>query len=142
MQERVPDCAPYQGRIYSRSGENKNYTAFSDTSYGKAAGLFGINCNHFKYSYIPGISEQTYFPYDKEENDRIYKESQKQRYHERQIRNAKNEFNMMKGIGDKQGMDRAKARIRVSQSNMRNFIDETERTRRRAREQLAINNPR
>ena len=49
---------------------------------------------------------------------------------------------MMKGIGDKQGMDRAKARIRVSQSNMRNFIDETERTRRRAREQLAINNPR
>lgn len=136
MQERVPDCAPYQGRIYSRSGENKNYTAFSDTSYGQAAGLFGINCNHFKYPYIPGITKQTYFPYDKEENDRIYKESQKQRYHERQIRAAKREVGMMEAIGDVDGLEQAKAKVRSRQASMREFIDETRRTRRYDREQV------
>lgn len=137
-----PHCEPWQGRIYSLSGNNKNYEAFSNTSYGLASGLFGINCGHFKYPYIPGISEQTYYPYDKEENDRIYKESQKQRYHERQIRSAKNEMNMMKGIGDEEGFEQAKTKLRNRQANLREFIDDTGRTRRRDREQLAINNPR
>ena len=95
----------------------------------------------FIYPYIPGITEQRYYPYDKEENDRIYAESQKQRYHERQIRAAKNEYNMMKGIGDKEGMEMARQKVLGSQANIRNFIDETGRTRRRNREQLGFNNP-
>ena len=137
-----PLCEPYQGRIFSRSGKDKNYDGLDDTSVGEAAGLFGINCNHFKYPYIAGITEQTYYPYDKEENDRIYAESQKQRYHERQIRAAKNEMNMMKGIEDEEGFERARVKLRNRQASMREFIQETDRTRRYDREQLAINNPR
>ena len=137
-----PKCEPYQGRIFSRSGKSKNYDSLANTSIGEPDGLFGINCNHFQYVYIPGISEQTYFPYDKEENDRIYKESQKQRYHERQIRAAKNEMNMMKGIDDQEGFEQARTKLRDRQARMREFIQETDRTRRYDREQLAINNPR
>ena len=136
-----PGCEPYQGAIYSKNGNNKDYPDFGNTSYGGAAGLLGINCGHFIYPYIPGITGQRYFPYDKEENDRIYAESQEQRYHERQIRAAKNEYNMMKGIGDKEGMEMARQKVLGSQANIRNFIDETGRTRRRNREQLGVNNP-
>ena len=131
-----PLCEPYQGRIFSLSGKSKEYEDYGSTSYGQAAGLFGINCNHFKYPYIPGITKQTYFPYDKEENDRIYAESQKQRYHERQIRAAKREVGMMEAIGDVDGLEQAKAKVRSRQASMREFIDETERTRRYDREQV------
>lgn len=131
-----PLCAPYQGRIFSLSGKSDTYPAFSNTSYGEVAGLFGINCGHFKYPYIAGITEQTYYPYDKEENDKIYEESQKQRYHERQIRSAKNEQRMMKGLGDKKGFEQAKSKVRNRQASMRDFIDRSNRTRRYDREQI------
>ena len=36
-----PGCEPYQGQIYSRSGNNKNYPTIANTSIGDAAGLFG-----------------------------------------------------------------------------------------------------
>lgn len=36
-----PKCAPYQGRIYSRSGRHPKYPPFSSTSYGEPDGLFG-----------------------------------------------------------------------------------------------------
>lgn len=131
-----PLCEIWQGGIYSRGGKDDNYTAFDDTSYGEAAGLLGINCGHFIYPYIPGITEQRYFPYDKEENDRIYAESQEQRYHERQIRAAKNEYNMMKGIGDKEGMEMARQKVLGGQASAREFIKKTNRTRRYNREQV------
>lgn len=136
-----PGCEPYQGRIYSRSGDNKNYPDFGNTSYGEAAGILGINCGHYVYPYIPGITKQTYHPYDPEESEKIYIESQKQRYLERQIRASKREYNMMEAIGDKEGAEIAKQKVLQRQVNMRGFIDDTGRTRRNEREQLAINNP-
>lgn len=36
-----PGCAPYQGNIYSRSGNSDKYPALSSTSAGEPAGLFG-----------------------------------------------------------------------------------------------------
>lgn len=136
-----PGCEPYQGRIYSRSGKDKHYPDFGLTSYGEAAGLFGINCGHNKYPYVPGISEKRYQPYASKENDRIYEESQKQRYLERQIRKAKREANVMAVMGDDVGLDMAKQKVLQRQASMRGFINDTGRTRRNAREQLPINNP-
>lgn len=83
-----PLCAPYQGRIYSLSGNSEKYPALSETSKGQAAGLFGINCGHRMDPYIEGTTP-TYKPYDEKENDKVCKESQKQRYYERQIRKWK-----------------------------------------------------
>ncbi|MED5101076.1 phage minor capsid protein [Niallia sp. FSL W8-0177] len=138
-----PLCAPYQGKIYSRSGKSKKYPPFSETSYGKhIAALFGINCGHVKYPFIEGVSVKREIEINKEENDEAYKLSQQQRYLERQIRHAKKQLNVLSAMGDDVGVQMAKQKVRERQANMRRFIDETGRTRRRNREQLAYNNPR
>jgi hypothetical protein len=135
-----PLCAPYQGKIYKLHGRDKQYpNLYTDTSYGQPAGLFGINCHHTKYPFIEGVSTQTYFPYPKEENEKAYKESQVQRAHERTIRNAKTRYEMYKSMGDKDGMEKASTLIKNRQGKLRDFIDETGRTRRRDREQIVKN---
>lgn len=131
-----PLCAPYQGRIFSRSGNHPKYPAFSETSYGKPAGLFGINCGHVKYPYIEGVTIKRYEPYDEAENAQAYKESQKQRAIERAIRNAKTEAKLFEEMGDEAGLAEARARVRRQQARMREFIETTGRTRRRDREQI------
>lgn len=136
-----PRCEPFQGKIYSRSGKSKKYPPFSSTSYGEAAGLLGVNCGHFIIPYIEGISRKTYQPYNKKENDNTYKQSQKQRYLEREIRKAKRELNMLSTMGDDEGIKMAKQKVRQAQINMRTFIEDTGRTRNRSREQLLKDNP-
>ena len=131
-----PGCAPYQGRIYSRSGNHPKYPPLSSTSYGRPDGLKGINCGHVFYSYIEGISEKTYRPVKKSENDEEYKQSQQQRYLERRIRQAKRELEMMNAMGDDVGIEQAKKKVRERQADMRQFIENTGRTRRRNREQV------
>jgi len=137
-----PLCAPYQGRVFSKSGRDRNYPSIRDTSYGEPAGLFGINCGHFKYPYIPGISQRTYEPTeDATENALIYEQSQRQRHLEREIRKAKREYNMMQALEDKEGQEQAKQKVLKKQANMRKFIDDTGRTRQRQREVLPVGNP-
>lgn len=131
-----PRCAPFQGRIFSRSGNHPKYPALSDTSYGEAAGLFGVNCGHLKYPFIEGISEQRYKPRDPEVNDREYENSQKQRYLERQIRYSKREENMLREIGDEEGAKKAHRKVLDRQKNSREFINRTGRTRRYNREKV------
>ncbi|MFC0271119.1 phage minor capsid protein [Metabacillus herbersteinensis] len=131
-----PGCAPYQGRIYSKSGTHPKYPPLSSTTYRQASGLFGINCRHVKYPYIEGVSRKTYKPYDEEKNRKEYEESQQQRLLERNIRAAKRELHMMQAMGDDVGLKIAKQRVRDRQAEMREFIEATERTRNRPREQL------
>lgn len=128
-----PGCAPYQGRIFSRDGSsgtttdgagNKiTYTPLSQTSYGKPDGLFGINCGHVQYPFFPGCSFQSYFPYPKEENAEMYKNHQKQRYYERQIRAAKRECVMLNETGDTEGFKAAAARLKRSKESYRKFTE-------------------
>lgn len=131
-----PRCAPFQGKVYSRSGKSKLYPPLSSTSIGEPSGLFGINCGHVKYPYVHGKSTKRYKPYNKAENDFAYKQSQKQRELERQIRKAKKEQAMMEALGDEQGIKEAKVKVRERQATMRQFIQDTGRTRRRNREQI------
>jgi Phage minor capsid protein 2 len=131
-----PKCALYQGRIYSRSGNHPKYPPFSSTSYGQPDGLLGINCRHVIYPYIEGISKQRFHPYDLKEVSKAYKQSQKQRYLERQIRYAKRELKMMEALGDQEGIKAARAKVRERQARMRAFINETGRARRYDREQV------
>ncbi|PAD67022.1 minor capsid protein [Bacillus sp. 7586-K] len=131
-----PRCAPFQGRIYSRSGKHPKYQALSTTSYGEPAGLFGVNCGHVKYPYVEGLSKRTYKPYNEAENSKEYELSQQQRLLERRIREAKRELHMMQAMGDDVGMKKAKQKVRERQADMRAFIDSTGRTRNRPREQV------
>jgi hypothetical protein len=95
-----PLCEPYQGQVYSVSGKSTEYPTLSGTSYGQPAGLFGINCRHTFWAYSPDYPRPLADRPDKAENDRVYKESQAQRYNERQIRAWKRKamaFDQVKG---------------------------------------------
>lgn len=106
-----PLCAPYQGKLYSRSGKsgtitdakgkNYTYTPLSETSFGEAAGLFGINCGHR----MRGVSDGTFISrekeFDGEETSEEYKKVQRQRAMEREVRKKKTEANMYEAAGDK-----------------------------------------
>ena len=43
---------------------------------------------------------------------------------------------MLEALGDNEGVAIAKQKVRAQQKNMREFIDKTDRTRRRNREQI------
>lgn len=131
-----PKCAKDQGKIYSRSGYSNRFPSLSTTSYGEPDGLFGVNCRHLKYPYLPGYSIKRFQPYNQEENKKVYEESQQQRLLERRIRAAKRELYMMQAMGDDVGIKMAKQKVRERQALMREYIDTTGRTRNRDREQV------
>lgn len=134
-----PRCAPYQGRIYSRSGMSEKYPAWSSTSYGEKAGLLGINCGHSVWPFVDGVSTQTYKPYPEKENAEAYEQSQRQRYLEREIRKWKRKADVRAALGatDDQ-VAAARAKVREKQKAMREFIKSTGRTRRYNREQIVV----
>ena len=127
-----PLCAPYQGRIFSRDGSKGvttdgagGNTPLSEPSYGQPAGLFGINCGHVQYPFVPGINFQRYVPYPKEENDRRYMQFQQQRAMERGIRAAKRECMMLQEVGDTEGLQKASLRLRNQREKYRAYCKET-----------------
>lgn len=133
-----PLCAPYQGRIYSIDGNDSKYPdLYQATSIGLPAGLFGVNCKHRKYAYYPGISIQRNEPTsNKAENDRIYKESQKQRQIEREIRKYKKRELLQSAAGNHKAASQARDKVLEKQKQMRKFIKDTGRTRRYDREKV------
>lgn len=134
-----PSHIEYQGKVYSRTGETKGYPLLSDTSYGAIDGIVtGINCMHQMYAYLPGRGNKKKFqPYNKKESEQKYAESQKQRQLERNIRAAKKELSMLESMKAKpEDIQAAKYKIRDRQAKMREFIDDSGRTRRYQREQI------
>lgn len=129
-----PKCAKDQGKIFNRNGGggytkdlrgNKiKYYAWSNSSYGDADGLLGINCGHHIYPFVPGISYQTYFPESQEENDKKYKMVQGQRELERRVRKSKNEVMAFEKIGDKDGIAKAKATLKQHQQNLKQYTND------------------
>ena len=142
-----PLCYPYQGKFYSWSGASgtftdgngakHKYSGIQSTSYGKPAGLFGINCGHYPLPQIPKVTIPQDKPVqDKKENDRLYQESQQQRAYERDIRNAKRKREAFAKAGLDDAAKEQEAVIRARQERMREFIKQTGRTRRYDREQI------
>ena len=129
-----PKCAPYQGRIFSRDGSrgitedlNGNpieYIPLSETSYGEPDGLFGINCGHQQYPFMPGLSLKTYYPYDEAENAERYEETQRQRALERKIRADKRECMMLQETGDTEGLQKAAGQLRADRDRYKDFCKE------------------
>jgi len=129
-----PGCAPYQGRVYARSGRHPRFPSFSTTTYGDPAGILGINCRHNIYPYFEGVATKTF------EADpttaRAYEASQKQRRYEREIRASKREVSVMEKLGDDSAVSRAKATLKNREERMQSFLAESGRTRRSNRERI------
>lgn len=106
-----PLCAPYQGKFYSISGKSGTitdakgkiytYTPLSETSFGKPAGLLGINCGH----HMRGVSDGAFInrekEFDGEETSEEYRKIQRQRAMEREVMKKKTEANMLEAAGEK-----------------------------------------
>lgn len=140
-----PLCYPWQGKLISTNdrtgtvkdvrGRDVEIIPLNRTSYGEPAGLWGINCGHTPPNpFIPSRSLIRGAQPSEKKNDKEYAESQQQRAIERNIRYAKREAATLKAAG----LDTAEAdaKVRRYQADMRAFISETGRTRRRDREQI------
>lgn len=135
-----PLCSQDQGQVFSLSGYSGyiedldggrvKVRPWSSSTYGKPAGILGINCRHSRYMFVPGLSKKREMDFTKAENDEIYIESQKQRLYERTIRNKKREIAMLKQTGAEPSYVKRKQN---SLSNTRKeyleFLDKTGRTR-------------
>ena len=140
-----PLCYPWQGKVISRTdwvrevtdldGETVTVYAQSETSYGEAAGLFGVNCRHYPMAFIPGFSTLKGEPQSPEENEKTYAESQEQRRLERKLREEKRDLDVMKAQGAPEEQIKAqRERVKAASQDIDDFCDSTGRTRRRNRE--------
>ena len=143
-----PLCYPWQGKVISESnwtgevedldGNKVHVYALSETSYGEPAGLFGINCGHYKIPFVPGFSKARQPEQNEEENAKEYAESQQQRELERKLRYAKRDLMTAKARGDDELIQAEKLRVKNARTELDNFCEETGRARRSAREQTPI----
>ena len=144
-----PLCYPWQGKVISRSGRTGETTdidgnpiriyAQSETSYGEAAGLFGINCGHFPMPFIPGFSKPVEVQQTEAQAEKEYQESQQQRALERNYRYAKRDLMMAQARNDPDEIAKQKIRVKNARTELNNFCDETGRARRSGRERTPIN---
>lgn len=144
-----PLCYPWQGKVISRTdwtrdieddeGNAVHVYAQSETSYGEAAGLFGVNCGHYPMTFIPGFSSMRGEPQSPEENEKTYAESQQQRALERKLREEKRDLEVLKAQGAPADQIRAqKERVSQASRNIDDFCDATGRARRREREAAPV----
>ena len=112
--------------------------ALNETSYGEAAGLFGVNCGHYKIPFIPGFSKPRQPEQTEEQNAKEYEQSQEQRALERKYRYAKRDLMTAKARGDEEEITRQKLRVKNARTELNDFCEETGRARRSAREQTPI----
>ena len=145
-----PLCYPWQGKVISKSGwsgevedidgNRVHVYAESETSYGQAAGLFGVNCRHYPMTFIPGFSALRGVPQDPEDNAETYALTQAQRGLERDLRAEKRDLAVLKAQGAPESeITRQKARIDRASEKLESFCDENDLPRRRNREFAPVN---
>ena len=77
----------WQGKFYSKSGNDKRFPPYSVCGQGDVQGIHGANCRH---QHGPGDGEfNPYDKFDSEENEKEYELQQRQRLMERRIRDSK-----------------------------------------------------
>ena len=128
-----PLCAKDQGKIFNRNGgggyttdldgKRIKFYAWRSSSYGKPAGLLGINCGHQIYPFLPSISVQTYFPYDEKENAEQYEKICNQRALERKVRASKRECTSLDTLGDKEGFDKAAYKLKQQEQQLKSYCE-------------------
>ena len=145
-----PLCYPWQGKVISKAdaardvvdlyGETVHVYAQSETSYGEAAGLFGVNCKHYPMTFIPGFSTLKGEPQDPEENAEAYELSQQQRGLERRLRYERRDLAVMKAQGAPEAAIQAQnERVNRASTQIADFCEEHGLPRRRNREYTPVN---
>jgi hypothetical protein len=96
-----------------------------------------INCGHSPQTFVPGYSYLRYEETaDAESNAAEYRESQKQRYFEREVRQAKLEAIAQDAAGNKEAFKQAAIKVREKNAQYNQFCKDTGRTPRPDRLQV------
>ena len=90
----------WQGKYYSRTGNDDRFPPLSVTGYGTGEGLCGWNCRHSFGSGTGKPEDNPYKNFDSEENKRVEEMEKRQRRYEREIRKAKREVAGMQAAVD------------------------------------------
>lgn len=144
-----PLCYPWQGKVISRTdysrevedldGNKVHVYAQSETTYGEAAGLFGVNCRHYPMTFIPGFSTLKGQPQDEEENALEYEQSQQQRELERKLRYERRDLATLKAqSANAEAISKQQANVNKANDALDEFCDRTGRKRRKNREYTPI----
>src|SRR5690625_7423510 len=88
------------------------------------------------FPFVDGVMENNQPQYSESEMTHNRELRQKQRYYERQIRQAKRELKLAEIIGDEQTIQAKKRLVRNRQARIREFIAENDLTRQYAREKI------
>ena len=134
-------CGEIQGKVASmkKPGENKSkYPSIYNYGYETPGGIRGINCRHTLFPFIEGLNENNQPQYSQEEMARSRELRQKQRYHERQVREAKRSLKLAEEIGEKEVIEKQKKLLRNRQASTREFVRANDLTRRYDLEKVII----
>lgn len=148
-----PSHQVWQGRVFCLKGKRSGYPDFySETGYGTGEGLCGWNCYHSFYPYFEGLSTRSFSPdpsADAGSSNLVdYERSQKQRYYERQVRNAKKECVTINAAMEEaptealhdelyEQFQRSSVKLKNREAALRKFLQDTGRTRTNEREWTA-----
>ena len=125
-------CAPLQHEIvttgHARVEHGEKILALSDYGYGRPEGCLGINCGHMITPFIPGANYKPDLgedvaevsPEQAEENANA---EAKQRALERSIRANKEKLHVAEKLGDKELIDKYKAKVRTQTSALKDYVD-------------------
>ena len=98
-----PSHAVWQGKLVCISDRKTDYLTLADIGYGEVDGYKGINCRHYGFAFIEGVSKRVYTDKELEEmaakavtyngNEMpVYEANKRQRAMERKIRAEKSEL--------------------------------------------------
>lgn len=130
-----PGCVDFQGKFYSWDGSSGYvhdlyghafyYESIYSTTYGQPAGIFGVNCGHDPVTFKDGYSIPRFEPtQDAEKNAEEYKQSQKQRRLERNVRQAKTEAIAQEAAGNKEAFKQAAVKVREANWKYKSFCEQ------------------
>lgn len=132
-------CSPWQGRVYSLDGtsgttnDGRKYvpleTATNATFNGRKNGLLGYNCRHTLTAYADGRKEVFV---TKAEQNKEREITAIQRAYERQIREAKENALVFRGLDDEKAREYGK-KARVITEQYKQFCDKNSRVVYRSR---------
>lgn len=130
-----PGCAPWQGTVIDFSDQGGTFAdghggsvyayPVSSTSYGQAAGIFGINCNHTPpIPFIAGSSVVRHAgSVDPDVSAANYELTQRQRRLERAVRQAKREAAMYQAAGNTDAYNAARQTVQRRQAAVRQLVN-------------------
>ena len=122
-------CRPYEGKVLSISGQgvgkrlSDGKTVVASLAEAKRAGLYHNNCRHSHAIYLPGITKAPAKATADPAGDAL---RQKQRAHERRLRELKREVAIAESYGPAEAT-KARAKLRAKQAEFKTFRDDHDR---------------